>query len=135
MKNSMAYLTLSILILSVSIAGCYGTNKLHEGAELSKEKVAIIKNIPRMPNRTNKEVIIQSVDGRKSGVYDAAVEVLPGKHELEIYCMLRKETFFKTSVYQNVATIQIIVEAGKEYNLDAQIDNQSCLPEMKEAKK
>lgn len=134
MKNSMAHLTLPILILSVSIVGCYGTNKLYEGAALSKEKVAIIKNIPRMPNPTNKEVIIQSVDGRKSGVYDAAVELLPGEHQLEIYCMLRKETFFKTSVNRHVATIQIVVEAGKEYKLDAQIDNQGCLPGIKETK-
>ena len=49
---------------------------MYEGAALPRDKVAVIKNIPRMPNLTDKEVIVRSVNGRESGLYDAAVEVL-----------------------------------------------------------
>ena len=118
---------------SLLLGGCYATKQMYEGAALPRDKVAVIKNIPRMPNLTDKEVIIRSVNGRESGLYDAAVEVSPGAHELVVMCVWRGGSGLVRSLgfQQQMARVNVSVGAGKTYQIDTQTVG-SCSPQLRE---
>ena len=131
------FATAAMLAYSLLLGGCYTTTRqMYEGAELPKGTAAIIKNIPRMPILLDKEVTIQSVNGRESRPYDVAVEVMPGVNELVVMCVWPTGSGLTRSEnsLQQTARITVVVEAGKTYQLDNTQTIGVCSPTIVEEK-
>ena len=107
----------SIFLIAVLLLSGCGTMQAYSGPQLPKEQVAVVKsNILKHPFTT---IVIAAVDGKSRSGARTNVEVLPGRHTLDL--LVNVTVWYVTVNYP--ASISFEAEAGKVYFVDAKIVN------------
>jgi len=122
-------------VLSLGSCNDY-PQQVYERANLPRsgavtDGVAVIKQLPgNSESPPDKEVFIESVDGRKSSPGVRSVAVMPGAHEVIVTCVWRRgsklERLFSTG--RGMAGLSVTVKAGRTYQLDNFTTLKTCSP-------
>ena len=91
-------------------------------ADLPDDAAAVIENFPRPHLLMEKEVNVVKVDGAVADDEAARVLLTPGEHELEVVCTTRQKVGMGHLVQQNKARLQVRLQSGKTYRVDASVD-------------
>lgn len=114
----LAFLALGALIVSA----CATTEKMYEGPERSRSAVALFTGMnPADPlvGGQGWAAQIKSVDGHSVTGSGTKVEVLPGQHELVVYCK-------RPGANPTNDTYSVSVEAGVEYVIGVKPGTNKC---------
>ncbi len=111
----------ALICLCMTLLAC-STQRAYEGSARPADEVALIKGDPKF-RLTPVATYLRSVDGVALGDTQAAVEVLPGEHELVADCVV------SSSGDRHRVHLQVVVEAGERYRLEPQMGsaNQACI--------
>ena len=103
------------------------SEQLARAADLTDS--VVIENFPRPHLLMEKEVNVVKVDGAAADDEAARVVLAPGEHELEVLCTTRQKVGMGHLVQQNSAKLQVRLENGKTYRVDARVDKDgNCSP-------
>ena len=98
-------------------------------ADATDEASAVIENFPRPHLLMEKEVNVIKVDGAAADDEAARTVLAPGKHELEVSCTTRLKVGMGHLVQQNSVRLQVRLQQGKIYRVDARVDKDgNCSP-------
>ncbi len=139
-----------LLIIAVALAvlgtGCASTAKLYAGPDLAHEQIAVIEANPMIHDITDRGARFGGVDGAKVSGMILRIDILPGKHTVDVQCSFSVEpSLFDRGfgslrtgrrdpvVLQFWASLTVEVEAGHTYRLDVELTpNQMCKPLLKD---
>jgi hypothetical protein len=99
-----------LLVAAVLLAAC-APIQMYEGKKLDQSELALIKAGPDINPVKSAVLLVKKVDGKRVSIGSNKIEVLPGKHALEITCQLSGESVLNTHM------LDVEVAAGKTYNI------------------
>lgn len=105
-----------LICTALLVSGC-ATQQFYEGEKRKSEELAHITNTfgfildPYAPVTG-----IKQIDGKKIGSYNISADVLPGKHEIIVYCSVN----YPGAPFKRDFTFTLEAKAGHTYKIQAE---------------
>ncbi len=125
-KNTL-YAAMAVIVALTSSCATPTKLRLYDGAQLEKEKVALITPTPGYNGIVNgrQDVYILRVDGRELSPKErdshAVLEVMPGEHTLAIAAMLQRGS--QRVAFDDPKPLQYKFEGGKNYSIFCKMES------------